>query len=80
MHNKTYVLESLNVAPFAVTFGIYRLMFHTHFCTHEAEARSYIERTMKRIEKIFLLYNIPEIQRDDSWQQHHDNLLIEFTE
>lgn len=69
-----------HIAPFSITFGIYGLMFHTHFCNDREEARSYIERTLSLIDEVFMLYDIPEERRDISWNEEHNRLMDKLIE
>jgi len=65
---------------FAVTFGIYGLMLHTHFESSQGEASRYISETKLKINKIFELYSRPEEQRNDNWQIKHDRLINELAD
>jgi hypothetical protein len=67
------------VAPYAVTFGVYGLMFHTHFCSSIEESLEYIRKSVALIESLFTLYDVPETGRDAGWQDQHDNLSSELT-
>jgi len=71
--------HSTSIAPFAITFGIYSLMFHTHYCGTYTEAKEYIEKTFAKIDEAFSLYDIPESKRDAAWAEMHDKLLVELT-
>lgn len=66
--------------PFAVTLGIYGLMFHTHFDSNLESANSFIKSSIFKINKIFEMYNLPEKERTESWQTKHDNLIEELAE
>jgi hypothetical protein len=55
--------------PFAITMGIYGLMFTTHYVGSLEEANDYVVQSKFKINKIFDLYNIKEDKRDDGWQQ-----------
>lgn len=66
--------------PFAITLGIYGLMFHTHYESNLKTAHEYVENTKFRINKIFDLYVTPEDKRDESWQSKHDKQINELAE
>jgi hypothetical protein len=48
-----------DTAPYAVTFGIYGLMFHTHFCGSLEEGLNYIEATVPQMD--ISLHSLPII-------------------
>ncbi len=69
--------------PFAITLGIYGLMFHTHYESDFEKANEYIMQTKFKINKIFDLYDAPVERRTDYWQTKLDkkmNDLCEITE
>ncbi|MGN6421507.1 MAG: hypothetical protein ACTHMC_28595 [Pseudobacter sp.] len=66
--------------PFAVTIGIYGLMFHTHFDSSLESANTFMKYSKFRINKVFELYNMPEIERNELWQTKHDRLIKELAE
>ena len=72
--------KSSNIAPYAITFGIYGLMFHTHFCDDKGQAISYIKHTISLIDEVFVHYSIPEDHRGTSWNEEHDRLMRKLTE
>ena len=74
------VEKDSQIAPFSITFGIYGLMFHTHFCSNKEDAVSYLKRTVSLIDKVFMLYDIPEIQRKTDWNESHNDLMEKLTE
>lgn len=61
--------------PFAITLGIYGLMFHTHFESDKNKATDYVERKKNLINKVFELYDIPEEKRDTHWNDKHNKLI-----
>ncbi len=69
-----------NIAPYTVTLGIYGLMFHTHFCSTKNEADVFSNSAMEKIDKIFLMYEIQEADRDNSWREQHNKLVAELAE
>ncbi len=66
--------------PFAITIGIYGLMFHTHFESDLKIAEEYIIDSKFRINKIFDLYDVPEEKRSEFWQTKHDRQINELAE
>ena len=61
--------------PFAITLGIYGLMFHTHFESDKNNATEYVERKKKQINKVFELYDITEEKRNTHWNDKHNKLM-----
>jgi len=61
--------------PFAITLGIYGLMFHTHFESDKNKAAEYVERKKNQINKVFELYYIIEEKRDTHWNDKHNKLM-----
>ncbi len=66
--------------PFAITIGIYGLMFHTHFESDFKMAEEYIIGSKVRINKIFDLYHVPEENRNTFWHTKHDRQINELAE
>ncbi len=66
--------------PFAITIGIYGLMFHTHYEDDLKKANEYIMQTKFKINKIFDLYDVPQERRSDFWQTKHDRKISELAE
>ena len=66
--------------PFAVTIGIYGLMFHTHFDSELESVHSFIMKTKHKINKVFEMYNLPEKERTEFWHTKHDRLIEELGE
>lgn len=66
--------------PFAVTLGIYGLMFHTHFDSTLESSNSFINISKFKINKVFEMYNLPEKERTELWQTKHDKLIEELAE
>jgi hypothetical protein len=66
--------------PFAITLGIYNLMFHTHFEKNLEQANEYITQTKYKINKILDLYDIPEDNRDNYWHSKLDKQINELAE
>lgn len=61
--------------PFAITLGIYGLMFHTHFESDNKQAYEYVELKKNQINKVFELYDIAEEKRDSYWDDKHHKLM-----
>jgi len=66
-------------APFAITYGIYGLLFHTHYKPDEANAGEYVAWLKARINKVFDMYELPESYRTEEWYHQHDRLVHELT-
>jgi len=49
---------------FAITMGIYGLMFHTHFCGNEQEAKAYLEKKKAQISEVLVHLQTNELDRD----------------
>ncbi len=61
--------------PFAITLGIYELMFHTHFESDKNSAYEYVELKKLQINKVFELYDIAEEKRGTHWNEKHNELM-----
>jgi len=66
-------------APFAITFGIYGLLFHTYFRSLQTETDEAVSWLRSKINEVFDLYELPEEQRTDEWYHEHDRLVHELT-
>ena len=66
-------------APFVITFGIYGLLFHTHFKMHAQQVADTVQWLRSKIDAIFTLYELPEDQRTDEWYHEHDKLVHELS-
>jgi hypothetical protein len=66
--------------PFAITIGIYGLMFHTHFESELEKANEYVAETKYRVNKIFDLYDVPDDKREEYWHLKHDKKINELAE
>lgn len=62
--------------PFAITTGIYGLMFHTTYASSREQAVTFIETIKSITETIFELLETPENERDQKWN-HRCNELID---
>jgi hypothetical protein len=69
-----------SIAPYAITLGIYQLMFHTHFANKMNDANKFVEFAKFKIQDIFYHYEIIEELRDEYWQRQLDQLLRELSE
>jgi hypothetical protein len=72
--------KDCNDIPFALTLGIYGLMFHTHLDSNLDNAHIFIRNSKSKINKLFEMYNLPEESRTDLWQIKHDKLIEELAE
>lgn len=61
--------------PFAITLGVYGLLFHTQYENDLSAAEAYIELKKVQIEMVFEHYEISIENRDDTWNQKHDVLI-----
>jgi hypothetical protein len=66
-------------APFAITFGIYGLLFHTYFKSLQTEVDDTVNWLKSKINEVFDMYELPEEQRTDEWYHEHDRLVHELT-
>ncbi len=66
--------------PFAVTLGIYGLMFHTHFDSDLDNAHIFIKNSKSKINKIFEMYHLSEEKRTALWKTKHGKLIEELAE
>ncbi len=69
-----------SIAPYSVTLGIYRLMFHTHFSNTEDRAKEFRDFSIEKIDELFALYDTAESQRDETWHANHNRLVNEIAE
>jgi hypothetical protein len=67
-----------DIAPFAVTMGVYGIMFHTSFAGTLAEARERIEIAKKKIDEVLQLLDTPEGNRNDVWIDSFNLLMDEI--
>ncbi len=68
--------QNANSIPYAITLGIYGLMFHTEFLGELKSATEYIEKKKIEIVQILKMYEVEENQRNSNWNDEH-NLLLE---
>lgn len=66
--------------PFAITIGIYGLMFHTIFVNNLAEADKFIQQLKSIIEAIFKLYDTPESEQNEEWTNSQNELMNQIVE
>jgi hypothetical protein len=67
-----------DIAPFAVTLGIYGLMFHTAFSSSIDEAQAQVQSFMAKVESIFALMDTPEPSRNEQWEAKYETLTNEI--
>lgn len=72
--------KDAGTAPFEITLGVYQLLFHTHFCSIEIEARQFVSETKVRIEKLFEHLDIPEEQQNEIWNEKYNQLKYQICE
>jgi hypothetical protein len=61
--------------PFAITLGIYGLMFHTEFFNEIEIATEYFKRKKIEIDRILKMFEIPEDNQDTEWENKKDEYL-----
>jgi hypothetical protein len=61
--------------PFAITLGIYGLMFHTEFFSEIEIATEYFKRKKNEIDRILKMFEIPKDNRDTEWENKKDEYL-----
>ena len=69
-----------DIAPFAVTLGIYGLMFHTHFSGNEQEAKAYLEQKKAQISEVLVHLQIEEVDKTKAWEEKLHQLIEEIAE
>lgn len=68
-----------DIAPFAITLGIYGLMFHTHFCGTEQEAKAYLEKKKAEISEALVHLQIDQSAQTKEWQEKLNQLIEGLT-
>lgn len=66
-------------APFVITFGIYGLLFHTHYKSLPAQVDETIAWLKSTMNKLLAMYEGSEHARTDEWYHEHDRLVHELT-
>ena len=74
------VEKDSRIAPFAITMGIYGLMFHTHFEGTKEASEKYVGVSQNRINKILAMYETSNEKRDESWRTELDCRLKELVD
>jgi hypothetical protein len=69
------VETNTEVAPYAVTSGVYGILFHTTNRTTEVEAHVFLAETKVRIEELFKHLAIPIEQQNETWNITYENLI-----
>ena len=72
--------KNTQITPYAVTLGIYGLLFHTHFAKTEEAAMQFVELSKNKIEEIFLHLETPEEKQDAKWNEEYDKLKNQLCE
>jgi hypothetical protein len=62
-------------APFAVTLGVYGLLFHTYYSGMETQARLFANESKNRIEKLLEHISISQDQQDNLWKEIYNKLV-----
>lgn len=65
-------------APFEIVFGIYDVMFHTHFEPSEEDAMRYVAHIKTIIERALAHVHMPEDYQDNAWNETFNNLMDEL--
>ena len=68
------------IAPFAVTLGVYGIMLHTHFASTESESRDFVSESMKKIENLFRHLEVQENQQGEDWRKVYNDLVEKIAE
>ena len=72
--------KDAEIAPYAITIGVYGLLFHTHFAGTDSEAQQFTLKTKMRIEKLFEHSMIPKDRHDEIWYEKYNKLMCEICE
>ena len=68
-----------DIAPFAVTLGVYGLMFHTHFVGDEQSAKTYLEKKKAQISETLEHLQIDQDDQTEEWKEKLDQLVERLT-
>jgi len=69
-----------DIAPFAITVGVYGLLFHTVFCSDIGEAKNKMDVLKRKVENVFELLQTAENDRDKSWYDRFNEITEEIGE
>src|ERR1700677_366457 len=69
-----------DIAPFAITLGIYGLMFHTHFSGNEQEAKVYLEKKKAQISEVLVHLQIDKPDQTKVWEEKLNQLTKDIVE
>lgn len=69
-----------SIAPYAITIGIYGIMFHTDFYSTLEHSENAFINFKTKIEKIIEHYSIIEKDRDKEWNTKRNFLLNSLSE
>lgn len=72
--------KETDIAPFAVTLGVYGIMFHTDFFSTETDAKDFVFESMKKIENLFRHLEVSENQQDEDWRKVYNELVEKIAE
>lgn len=67
--------KDTDIAPFAITMGIYGLAFHTNYYSSMEDAEEGYDWYKGKVEEIVSLYSVPESERDTRWEEQQNQLL-----
>jgi hypothetical protein len=72
--------KEADIAPFAITVGVYGVMFHTHFVDSESEAKDFVFESMRKIENLCRHLEVPENQQGEEWRKIYNDLVEKIAE
>lgn len=67
-------------AAFAVSLGVYGIMFHTDFFSTETDAKDFVFESKKKIENLFRHLEVSENQQDEDWRKVYNELVEKIAE
>ena len=72
--------KETDIAPFAVSLGVYEIMFHTDFFSTETDAKDFVFKSKKKIENFFRHLEVSENQQDEDWRKVYNELVETIAE
>lgn len=72
--------KETDIAPYAVTIGVYGLLFHTHYTGTEELAKQFAAETKNRIDKLFEHLSISKENQNDIWEKVYNKLIDSICE
>lgn len=76
---RTTIEKDCDIAPFAITVGVYGLLFHTIFCGTIDEAKTKTNILKRKVESLLVLLETPENERDISWHDGFNEIMEKIT-